>query len=341
MNSRRRALPRNVPPRCRMPPTSRAPERFDQPRRPGRRSRRGRRKSPSPWRCRCGRRRGWRRSSRAHLRRWSGSRSSSWPCYATRRIAWRSTWPISRRRSRRRRTTSRPAGFKRLTDELTFLRTKKRPEVVAALADAAAEGDRSENAEYIYRKRQLREIDRRLRFLSKRLDDVRIVDPRAQPHTRPRLLRRHRHGRGRGRRGGHLPHRRRRRDRRRRRRHLLAIARRARAARQVTRRHGHGEVARRAARADGGGDRLPLKENPPRPGSANSGDEDGLRGGRGGSWSSGQRLCWWSVGLRRSALQRPRIVAFARCDRRCRTDRRAAVEPRRAGVSASCRCGSV
>ena len=66
-----------------------------------------------------------------------------------------------------------PAGFKRLADELTFLRTKKRPEVVGALGDAAAEGDRSENAEYIYRKRQLREIDRRLRFLSKRLDDVR------------------------------------------------------------------------------------------------------------------------------------------------------------------------
>jgi len=76
-----------------------------------------------------------------------------------------------------------PAGFKRLTDELTFLRTKKRPEVVAALGDAAAEGDRSENAEYIYRKRQLRQIDSRLRFLSKRLDDVQIVDPTAQTRT--------------------------------------------------------------------------------------------------------------------------------------------------------------
>src|SRR6476659_10935310 len=76
-----------------------------------------------------------------------------------------------------------PAGFKRLADELTFLRTKKRPEVVNALADAAAEGDRSENAEYIYRKRQLRQIDSRMRFLSKRLDDVRIVDPSKQPHT--------------------------------------------------------------------------------------------------------------------------------------------------------------
>jgi transcription elongation factor GreB len=73
-----------------------------------------------------------------------------------------------------------PAGFKRLADELTFLRSKKRPEVVGALGDAAAEGDRSENAEYIYRKKQLREIDKRLRFLSKRLDDVQIVDPSKQ-----------------------------------------------------------------------------------------------------------------------------------------------------------------
>lgn len=74
-----------------------------------------------------------------------------------------------------------PAGFKKLADELTFLRTVKRPEVVGALSDAAAEGDRSENAEYIYRKRQLRQIDSRLRFLSKRLDNVQIVDPATQP----------------------------------------------------------------------------------------------------------------------------------------------------------------
>src|SRR5262249_15574132 len=73
-----------------------------------------------------------------------------------------------------------PAGYRRLTEELDFLRAKKRPEVVSALADAAAEGDRSENAEYIYRKRQLRDIDRRLRFLSKRLDHVVVVDPREQ-----------------------------------------------------------------------------------------------------------------------------------------------------------------
>jgi len=73
-----------------------------------------------------------------------------------------------------------PEGYKRLTSELEFLHFKKRPEVVGFLADAAAEGDRSENAEYIYRKRQLREIDRRMRFLSKRLDHVAVVDPRAQ-----------------------------------------------------------------------------------------------------------------------------------------------------------------
>jgi transcription elongation factor GreB len=73
-----------------------------------------------------------------------------------------------------------PAGYRKLTSELEFLHTKKRPEVVAALSDAAAEGDRSENAEYIYRKRQLRQIDGRMRFLGKRLDIVVIVDPREQ-----------------------------------------------------------------------------------------------------------------------------------------------------------------
>lgn len=73
-----------------------------------------------------------------------------------------------------------PQGYRKLADEFDFLRLKKRPEVVNALADAAAEGDRSENAEYIYRKRQLREIDRRLRFLGKRLDHIHIVDPTDQ-----------------------------------------------------------------------------------------------------------------------------------------------------------------
>ena len=70
-----------------------------------------------------------------------------------------------------------PEGYKRLTSELEFLHFKKRPEVVGFLADAAAEGDRSENAEYIYRKRQLREIDRRMRFLGKRIDKAFVVNP--------------------------------------------------------------------------------------------------------------------------------------------------------------------
>jgi len=73
-----------------------------------------------------------------------------------------------------------PAGYRKLVAELDFLRSKRRPEVVSALADAAAEGDRSENAEYIYRKRQLRQIDGRMRFLGKRLDIVVVVDPREQ-----------------------------------------------------------------------------------------------------------------------------------------------------------------
>src|ERR1044071_2827977 len=70
-----------------------------------------------------------------------------------------------------------PAAHRKISTEFDFLRSKKRPEVVSALADAAAEGDRSENAEYIYRKRQLRQIDSRLRFLAKRLDVAVVVAP--------------------------------------------------------------------------------------------------------------------------------------------------------------------
>lgn len=68
------------------------------------------------------------------------------------------------------------AGHARLKLELDELWRVRRPEVVRALAAAAAEGDRSENAEYTYRKKQLGEIDRRVRYLSKRLPDLRIVD---------------------------------------------------------------------------------------------------------------------------------------------------------------------
>ena len=67
-------------------------------------------------------------------------------------------------------------GHDRLKAELDELWRAKRPEVVKALAAAAAEGDRSENAEYTYRKKQLGEIDRRVRYLSKRLQTLRVVD---------------------------------------------------------------------------------------------------------------------------------------------------------------------
>jgi transcription elongation factor GreB len=67
-------------------------------------------------------------------------------------------------------------GHARLKSELDELWRVRRPEVVRALSDAAAEGDRSENAEYIYRKKQLGEIDRRVRYLTKRLADLRVVD---------------------------------------------------------------------------------------------------------------------------------------------------------------------
>ncbi|HNR91320.1 MAG TPA: transcription elongation factor GreB [Dokdonella sp.] len=66
-----------------------------------------------------------------------------------------------------------PEGLRRLQEELTDLWTRRRPEVVAALSAAAAEGDRSENAEYIYRKKQLAEIDRRVRYLGKRIPSLR------------------------------------------------------------------------------------------------------------------------------------------------------------------------
>src|SRR6476469_10207838 len=67
-------------------------------------------------------------------------------------------------------------GHARLKAELDDLWRIRRPEVVRALSAAAAEGDRSENAEYTYRKKQLGEIDRRVRYLSKRLESLRIVD---------------------------------------------------------------------------------------------------------------------------------------------------------------------
>ena len=73
-----------------------------------------------------------------------------------------------------------PAGFKRLKDEALQLLDKERPELVKVIHWAASNGDRSENADYIYGKRRLREIDRRIRFLTKRMDAAVVVDPAAR-----------------------------------------------------------------------------------------------------------------------------------------------------------------
>jgi len=75
-------------------------------------------------------------------------------------------------------------GARRLREELEQLWTVERPRVTQEVADAAAQGDRSENAEYIYGKRRLREIDRRVRFLGKRLEEVTIVADAPTDHTR-------------------------------------------------------------------------------------------------------------------------------------------------------------
>ncbi len=77
-----------------------------------------------------------------------------------------------------------PEGRDKLMAELRYLSDTHRPEVVKALSEAAAEGDRSENAEYIYRKKQLREIDRRLRYLVKRLEVVKAVDQKPADQSR-------------------------------------------------------------------------------------------------------------------------------------------------------------
>jgi transcription elongation factor GreB len=73
-----------------------------------------------------------------------------------------------------------PGGYARLMAELDRLTTKERPELVTTVAWAAGNGDRSENGDYIYGKKRLREIDRRIRFLVKRLDQAEVVDPAAR-----------------------------------------------------------------------------------------------------------------------------------------------------------------
>src|SRR5882757_9782306 len=70
-----------------------------------------------------------------------------------------------------------PSGLQRLTDERRFLLTRERPAVTQVVAWAASNGDRSDNADYQYGKRRLRQIDGRIRFLRKRIEAAEVVDP--------------------------------------------------------------------------------------------------------------------------------------------------------------------
>ncbi|WP_077315961.1 transcription elongation factor GreB [Basilea psittacipulmonis] len=74
------------------------------------------------------------------------------------------------------------AGYRQLRDELQHLVNKERPEVVNIVSWAASNGDRSENGDYIYGKKRLREIDKRIRFLTKRLELAEVIDPSEQPN---------------------------------------------------------------------------------------------------------------------------------------------------------------
>jgi transcription elongation factor GreB len=76
-----------------------------------------------------------------------------------------------------------PRGYQRLKEELVQLLNVDRPEVVRTVSWAASNGDRSENGDYIYGKKRLREIDRRIRFLTRRLDAAEVVDPASRPPT--------------------------------------------------------------------------------------------------------------------------------------------------------------
>jgi len=76
-----------------------------------------------------------------------------------------------------------PAGWQRMRDEVKWLVTHERPEVTAVVSWAASLGDRSENADYQYGKKRLREIDRRIRYLTKRLEAAEVVDPATREET--------------------------------------------------------------------------------------------------------------------------------------------------------------
>jgi transcription elongation factor GreB len=86
-------------------------------------------------------------------------------------------------RSRGDRNYVTPQGYARLKDELTCLLNVARPDLVKVVSWAASNGDRSENGDYLYGKKRLREIDRRIRYLTRRLDSSEVVDPAARGAT--------------------------------------------------------------------------------------------------------------------------------------------------------------
>ena len=81
-----------------------------------------------------------------------------------------------------------PGGLAKLKEEFSWLMNKERPEVTAIVSWAAGNGDRSENGDYIYGKKRLREIDKRIHFLTKRLDIAEIVDPTAPKEDKTQIF---------------------------------------------------------------------------------------------------------------------------------------------------------
>lgn len=91
--------------------------------------------------------------------------------------------PVERRLPASTKNYITPGGWQRLKDELYHLVNRERPEMVQVVNWAASNGDRSENGDYLYGKRRLREIDRRIRFLTKRLEIAEVVDPETREAT--------------------------------------------------------------------------------------------------------------------------------------------------------------
>src|ERR1700748_1630617 len=112
-----------------------------------------------------------------YRRSWGAPRDSRWKNYEMRKGFTRK--PQRDEPATPGKNYITPSGLQRLKDEHRFLLTRDRPAVAEVVAWAASTGDRSENADYQYNKRRLRQIDRRIRHLTKRIDAAEVVDPQA------------------------------------------------------------------------------------------------------------------------------------------------------------------